>query len=64
MKFKTEDKNPNEEELVLVYLNSFDEKPTVGKMGYSGSWAILHEINNEEPISFGECVPFGWKKII
>jgi|TARA_R110000803_G_scaffold103005_1_gene171138 hypothetical protein len=63
MKFKTEDKKPNEEELVLVYLNSFNEKPTVGK--WSGrSWAILHEINNQEPISFGECVPFGWKEII
>lgn len=64
MKFKTLDKEPNEDELVLVYLESFDETPTVGKMGYYKSWSILHEINNEQPISFGECVPFGWKKII
>jgi len=63
MKFKTEDKKPNEEELVLVYLNSFYKKPTVGT--WSGqSWTILHEINNQEPISFGECVPFGWKEIV
>ena len=60
MKFKTIDKTPIEEELVLVYMDSFDEKPTVGKWG-GVSWVILHEINNEEPISFGECIPFGWK---
>tara|TARA_R110002167_G_scaffold332532_1_gene539397 strand:- start:262 stop:456 length:195 start_codon:yes stop_codon:yes gene_type:complete len=64
MQFKTENKKPNEEELVLVYLDSFEEKPTVGKIGCYGSWTILHEINNQEPISFGECVPFGWKEII
>ena len=63
MNFKTEDKKPNKDESVLVYLNSFDEKPTVGK--WNGvSWTILLEIHFEKPIYCGECVPFGWKKLI
>ena len=63
MKFKTADKLPKEDELVIVYLDSFDDKPTVGKFN-TYSWTILHEINNTEPISFGECIPYGWKEII
>ena len=62
MKNKTIDKLPIEDKLVLIYLNNLEDEPTVGK--YNGySWTVLHEINNEQPISFDECIPFAWSYI-
>ena len=34
-----------------------------GKISDYGSWSILHDIDNQEPISFGGIIPFGWSKL-
>ena len=58
-RFNTKKDKPQEEELVIVY---FADLTTVGK--WSGrTWTILHEINNEDPISFGEVTPKEWSKL-
>jgi len=63
MKNKTIDKLPIEDKLVLIYLDNLEDEPTVGKYNDGGSWTVLHEINNEQPISFGECIPVAWAYI-
>lgn len=58
-KYLTSEKLPIEEKLVIVYL---ENKVTVGKL-FNGYWAILHEIDEVEPISFGEVVPEFWSEL-